>query len=92
MSRIILHNGNRFTVVAGIDHVLKSFVQVYDKTKENKTPEGEGLIFDWSVALGLEINKTNIDINNYKGTVFDLIKKYIQSQSPREGKNLDLVL
>jgi len=87
MSRIILHNGKRFTVVAGIDHVLKSFVQLYDKT-----PEGEGLIFDWSVTFGNEINKTNNDLNKHKGTVFDFIKSYIQSQEPNEGKYLNLVL
>lgn len=90
MSRIVLHNGNRFTVVAGVDHVLKSFVQLYDKTKMNETPEGEGLVFDWSVALGLEINKTNIDLNTFKGTVLNLIKHYIKSQDPIEGKHLEL--
>lgn len=93
MSRIVLHNGNRFTVVAGVDHVLKSFVQLYDKTKENETPEGEGLVFDWSVALGLEINKTNINLNTSNNkTILGDVKDYINSQDPKEGKHLSLLM
>lgn len=92
MSRIILHKGNRFTVVIGADHILKSFVQVYDKIKVNKTPEGEGLIFDWSVALGLEVNKAKIQINKSPKTILNDVKDYIQSQDPEEGKYLYLKL
>lgn len=92
MSRITLHNGNRFTIVAGADHILKSFLQLYDKTKENETPEGEGLIFDWSVALGLEVNQANININKTNKTILDDLISYVKSQSPREGKYLDLII
>lgn len=92
MSRIVLHNGKRFTIVIGADHVLKSFIQLYDKTKENETPEGEGLIFDWSVAFGVEVNKTNINLELSRGTILYNIKKYIKSQSPIEGKYIDLVI
>lgn len=89
MSRIILHNGNRFTVVVGVDHVLKSFAQIYDKTQVNKTPEGEGLVFDWSVEFGLENNRTKIDINKPK-SILKLIEDHIRSEEPKEYVDLDI--
>jgi len=90
MSRLTLHNGKRFTIVIGIDHILKSFVQLYDKLEENKTPEGEGLILDWSVAFGAEVNKNNIDLT--QGTVLENIKEYIKRKSPVESKYVDFII
>ena len=89
MSRIVLHNGNRFTVVVGVDHVLKSFAQLYDKTQVNNTPDGEGLVFDWSVKFGAEINRAKIDINE-PVTIMNLIANYIRSEEPKEYIDLNL--
>lgn len=89
MSRIVLHKGNRFTVVVGADHVLKAFTQVYDNNLIDQTPEGEGLVFDWSVALGLEVNRINIDMNKPK-PVLQLIESYIRSEEPKEYVDMDL--
>jgi len=60
MSRITLHQDNRFHLVTGEDHMLGSFIQLYDKDMLNETPEGEGLILDWSQVFGFEVNLTGV--------------------------------
>ncbi|MFA5366330.1 MAG: hypothetical protein WC333_00205 [Dehalococcoidia bacterium] len=60
MSRHTIYWDKRFSVVSGRDHMLGLFVQLFDKEMENETPEGEGLMFDWSQAFGVERNLTGI--------------------------------
>ena len=73
MSRITLHQDNRFHLVTGEDHMLGSFIQLYDKDMLNETPEGEGLILDWSTLFGFEVNLTGYNGNN----ALDIVKKYL---------------
>jgi hypothetical protein len=58
MSRKTIYKDERFTVVGGDDHAVGKFLQVFDKELENETPEGEGLILDWSELFGMETNLT----------------------------------
>lgn len=60
MSRVTLYHDNRMSVVAGKDHVLGEFIQLYDKEMRDETPEGEGLMYEWSEALGVETNYTEL--------------------------------
>jgi hypothetical protein len=60
MSRNITYQDQRLTVVTGVDQVLGNFIQLYDKDMQNETPEGEGLVFDWSQGFGIETNYTGI--------------------------------
>lgn len=79
MSRKTLYRDNRLTVVGGEDQALGKFLQVFDNKMENETPEGEGLVFDWSEVFGVEINLTGCPasmtpesiINNYIEEHFD---------------------
>lgn len=58
MSRKTIYQDARFTVVGGEDHAVGKFLQVFDKEMEHETPEGEGLILDWSELFGMERNLT----------------------------------
>jgi hypothetical protein len=58
MSRKTLIQTDRLTLVGGMDHMLGKFLQLYDKDLEHETPEGEGLVFDWSERMGIETNFT----------------------------------
>lgn len=58
MSRKTIYQDDRFTVVGGVDHMLGEFLQVFDKEMQDETPEGEGLILDWSAGFGMERNLT----------------------------------
>jgi len=58
MSRITFYQDDRLTAVRGQDHMLGSFLQLFDKDLEAETPEGEGLVLDWSEFFGLETNLT----------------------------------
>lgn len=58
MSRITFYQDSRLTAVRGVDHALGSFLQLFDK--EVETPEGEGLVYDWSEMFGVETNFTGI--------------------------------
>ena len=60
MSRETLHQDNRLTVITGIDHALGTFFQIFDKDLENETPDGEGIVLDWSELFGFETNLTGI--------------------------------
>ena len=58
MSRKTIYQDDRFTVVGGDDHALGKFLQVFDKEAEYDSPDGEGLILDWSEGFGMETNLT----------------------------------
>ncbi len=60
MSRIVEYQDERLTLVKGDDHVVGKFLQLFDKSMENETPEGEGLVLDWSELFGLDVNYTGI--------------------------------
>ena len=75
MSRNIIYKDNRLTVVQGIDHVLGEFYQIFDNELVNETPEGEGLILDWSKLFGFEVNFTG-QPNSIP--VPEIIKSYIE--------------
>jgi len=61
MSRKTIYQDQKLILVGGRDHMFGDFLQLYDKTMESETREGEGLIFDWSQGFGTEINLTDID-------------------------------
>lgn len=63
MSRKVIYQDERLTAVEGDDHVLGKFIQLYDIDKEEDTPEGEGIIFDWSEKFGVSINLTGYSKN-----------------------------
>ena len=58
MSRKTIYQDSRITVVEGVDHMLGKFLQIFDKEMEDETPEGEGLVLDWSEGFGFERNLT----------------------------------
>jgi hypothetical protein len=76
MSRVTIYQDQRLTLVGGQDHMLGDFLQLFDKDMENETPEGEGLVFDWSRFFGTEINLTGISINTGKKPI-EIINEYI---------------
>jgi hypothetical protein len=76
MSRIPIYQDQRLTLIGGQDHALGDFLQLFDKDMENETPDGEGLVFDWSHLFGTEVNHTGIDISTGKKPI-EIIKEYI---------------
>jgi len=64
MSRNAIYSDGRITVYHGIDHVLGEFYQLFDKEMEKETPEGEGLIVDWSQLFDFETNLTGMSNDN----------------------------
>ena len=60
MSRQTVYHDSRLSVITGIDHAIGQFFQVYDKEMESETPDGEGLVLDWSELFGFETNLTGI--------------------------------
>jgi len=77
MSRKTLHQDERFHLVEGDDHVLGAFIQLFDKEMETETPEGEGLVLDWSKMFGYERNYTGVQGIN----ALDTAIKYIEEQT-----------
>jgi len=61
MSRKVVYQDKRLTMVTGIDHMLGKFIQLYDN--EVETSEGEGLVLDWSQGFKFERNFTGIPTN-----------------------------
>lgn len=59
--RETLYHDDRYTIIYGRDHAIGEFYQIYDKSMVNRTPEGEGIIFEWSEKFGIETNRTTID-------------------------------
>lgn len=85
MSRITTYKDKRLTIVEGQDGLLGMFLQLFDNEKENETPEGEGLVLDYSRLLGFEINHTGIP--NDKGLV-EIVRGYlIEHGDPDVYKN-----
>jgi hypothetical protein len=77
MSRQIVYNDSRLSVVQGVDHALGQFWQVFDKNMVNETPEGEGLVLDWSELFGFETNLTGYPNNTgMPKLVFDYIEEF----------------
>jgi len=76
MSRITLHRDKRFHLVAGEDHALGSFIQLFDQDMVNETPEGEGLVVDWSQVFGFEVNYSGLKGIN----ALDICIKYLEDQ------------
>lgn len=72
MSRNVIYKDERLTVVTGVDHMLGQFYQVYDR--EVETPEGEGIVLDWSEQAGYDTNLTGIP---NKPIILDVINEYI---------------
>ena len=58
MSRITIFYDNRLNVISGDDIALGKFYQIFDKEMKNETPDGEGLVFEWSEFFGIQINYT----------------------------------
>lgn len=81
MSRRTLFENSRLTLVGGEDHVLGSFLQLYDKDLQHETPEGEGLIFDWSQGMGIETNLTG---ESNKEPPLAIVMHYIKYHSTSE--------
>lgn len=77
MSRYTNYQDERFTVVSGHDHILGKFIQVYDKDMEEETPDGEGLILDWSEGFGIGINYLGTPISNNEIEVMTKVGKYL---------------
>ncbi len=76
MSRHTLYQDDRLTLIGGVDHMLGGFLQLYDKEMQNETPEGEGLVFDWSQGFGMETNYTGINVNDVN-SIEEVIEQYI---------------
>lgn len=76
MSRNTVYQENGITIVAGVDHAIGKFLQLFDKKMEDKTPEGEGLILDWSELFGLEVNSTGI--SDKELPIEKIVLKYIE--------------
>jgi hypothetical protein len=83
MSRHTIYWDERFSVVAGNDHVLGLFVQLFDKEVEQETPEGEGLVFDWSQGFGVERNLTGIPGEN----PVEIVNRYIIDRKNEEKES-----
>ena len=79
MSRIILYDNNNLQVVTGFDPMVGNFYQLFDKDLSYDTPDGEGLILEWSMANGLSVNYTDMKhsdniqkiITNYMNNKFE---------------------
>lgn len=78
MSRYTNYQDERFTVVSGHDHMLGKFIQVYDKDLEDETPEGEGLVLDWSEGFGIQTNYIGSPITNDESNVMNAVTNYLK--------------
>lgn len=58
-----MYEDSRLTVVYGIDDFFGKFYQIFDKELQDETPEGEGLVLDYSEFIGYGINLTGISNN-----------------------------
>ena len=67
--------------------MLGDFLQLYDNELQNETPEGEGLIFDWSQGFGTEANYTGISINTGKKPI-EIIREYIKENKGDAHDNI----
>jgi hypothetical protein len=58
MSRTTMYQDARLTVAKGYDVAVGKFIQIFDNEMINETPEGEGLVLDWSEGFQFEVNYT----------------------------------
>lgn len=79
MSRNIIYRDNRFILVTGLDHMLGTFVQLFDNNMVNETPDGEGLVVDWSQGFKYEKNLTGIPNNEFEDAI-TLCNNYIKNE------------
>ena len=84
MSRITNYQDNKLTVVSGLDHVLGKFIQMYDRDMEEETPEGEGLVLDWSEGFGTSTNYTGNPVTNDETSIWSAVSEYIVERNPRQ--------
>lgn len=89
MSRITHYKDSRLTVIGGVDHMLGIFFQLYDRELENETPEGEGIVLEWSEGFGYERNLTGIPNKN---NVLELINEYVAGNKEDEEINFEINL
>jgi hypothetical protein len=82
MSRHTVYWDDRLSVVAGKDHVLGLFIQLFDKEMKDETPEGEGLVFDWSQGFGVERNFTGIPDKEFNP--MEIVNRYIIDKKNEE--------
>jgi hypothetical protein len=75
MSRKTIHRDERFHLVEGYDHAVGAFIQLFDKEMEAETPEGEGLVLDWSSLFGMERNYTGVTGINALDTAITYIEQ-----------------
>lgn len=78
MSRFTNYRDDRLTVVSGDDHLLGRFIQLYDN--EVETPEGEGIVLDWSEGFGVTINFTGIPTSNSEIDVMHTVEEYLKER------------
>lgn len=58
MSRTTIYRDSKLEVIQGNDCIIGTFYQLFDRDMAYETPEGEGLVFDWSQYFGTETNYT----------------------------------
>lgn len=78
MSRYTNYQDDKLTVVSGVDHILGKFIQLYDN--EVETPEGEGIVLDWSEVFGIATNFTGSPVKNNEGDVMKLVEEYLMER------------
>ena len=78
MSRYTNFQNERLTVVSGVDHMLGKFIQLYDKDVE--TPDGEGIVLDWSERFGISINFTGSPVKNNEYEVMRSVEDYLMER------------
>jgi len=76
MSRRVYYTDNILSVFEGEDHVFGKFYQIFDESLAYETPDGEGLVLDWSSEYGYEINLTGIPNTE---NPLDVVNQYIQT-------------
>lgn len=86
MSRTIFYSSEPLTIINGIDQIFGEFYQIYDKRFLNETPEGEGLVLDWSANYGFNINLTELS-NSLPIT--ELIMQYIKNTTEEMNDELN---
>ena len=85
MSRRTIFQDDRLTLIGGQDHAIGQFLQLFDREMEKETPDGEGIIFEWSQAFGVETNLTGLP------SVLpppEIIDKYIKEHSIYKNKKI----
>lgn len=75
MSRNLLYQDGRITIYQGLDVAVGMFIQMFDNELTEETPEGEGLVLDYSEAFGYEINRTGFSSKTH--TLDQILAEYI---------------